>query len=281
MNLPKTTTVCIEEGLYTITKDPFNKRIRVDDYYGNINRIVRTVEKVAEDEQYEKIIIKARQEDLVLFLSIGYVLEGMVDHYFLGNHMYFLCKFLQSERRNSDMWHEEDELLENILSSKLIDSKQSSHMYSLVNCMENHAEQLADLYRTVFKVYPVPMNNPMKKKKCMREGSVFLAYEHDGKMISAVSAEVNQRYRNAEITDCATLPDYRKFKLMQFLITMLEDELHSRRMYCLYSIARANSYGMNAVFHRLHYQYRGRLANNCYIFEDIEDMNVWVKYLTR
>lgn len=173
MNLPKTTTVCIEEGLYTITKDPFNKRIRVDDYYGNINRIVRTVEKVAEDEQYEKIIIQARQEDLVLFLSIGYVLEGMVDHYFWGNHMYFLCKFLQSERRNSDMWHEEDELLENILSSKLIDSKQSSHMYSLVNCMENHAEQLADLYRTVFKVYPVPMNNPMYIKKCMREGSVF------------------------------------------------------------------------------------------------------------
>lgn len=281
MNLPKTTTVCIEEGLYTVTNDPFNKRIRVDDYYGNINRIVRTMEKIAADEQYGKIIIKARQEDVVLFLSIGYVLEAIVDHYFSGNNMYFLCKFLQSERRNSDVWHEEDELLENILSSKLIDSKQSSHEYSLVKCTENDAEQLADLYKTVFKVYPVPMNNPMYIKKCMREGSVFLAYEHDGKMISAVSAEVNQKYRNAEITDCATLPDYRKFKLMQFLIARLEDELRSRRIYCLYSIARANSYGMNAVFHRLHYMYRGRLANNCYIFEDIEDMNVWVKFLTR
>ena len=99
-------------------------------------------------------------------------------------------------------------------------------------------------------------------------------------IISAVCGEVNQQYRNAEITDCATLPDYRKFKLMQFLITRLEEELRSRRIYCLYSIARANSYGMNAVFHRLYYQYRGRLANNCNIFEDIEDMNVWMKNIS-
>ncbi len=280
MILPKTTTVCIEDGLYTVTNDPFNKRIRLDDYYGNSDKILHAVEKMAMQEQVEKIIIKARQEDIVSFMQRGYVIEAMVDRYFYGNHMYFLCKFMHSERRNSDVWHEEDELLEQIFAAKVKVDKRGVSDYSLIQCTEKDAEQLAELYKQVFKIYPVPMNHPAYVKKCMREGSVFFAYRHNEKIISAVCGEVNQQYRNAEITDCATLPDYRKFKLMQFLITRLEEELRSRRIYCLYSIARANSYGMNAVFHRLYYQYRGRLANNCNIFEDIEDMNVWMKNIS-
>ena len=38
---------------------------------------------------------------------------------------------------------------------------------------------------------------------------------------------------------------------------------------------------MNAVLHGLGYQYRGRLINNCYIFEKLENMNMWVKDLSK
>ncbi len=37
---------------------------------------------------------------------------------------------------------------------------------------------------------------------------------------------------------------------------------------------------MNAAFHQLGYTYTGRLANNCYIFDKLEDMNIWVKDLS-
>jgi hypothetical protein len=57
----------------------------------------------------------------------------------------------------------------------------------------------------------------------------------------------------------------------------LEKHLEDNGIYCVYSIARALSFGMNAVFFQLGYEYRGRLANNCCIFDKIEDMNLWVK----
>ncbi len=36
---------------------------------------------------------------------------------------------------------------------------------------------------------------------------------------------------------------------------------------------------MNNVFHRLGYEFNGRLVNNCDIFGAYEDMNIWVKDL--
>ncbi len=164
-----------------------------------------------------------------------------------------------------------------ILTSPRTVSVTSTPNYKLLVCTEHEAEKLASFYASIFNVYPVPIFDSAYIKKCMQGGNLFLAYLHEDKIISAVCAEMNVPYRNAEITDCATLPDYRKFKLMQDLINKLEGELIKKNISCFYSIARAKSYGMNAVFHRLDYRYRGRLANNCYIYEDMEDMNVWVK----
>jgi len=45
---------------------------------------------------------------------------------------------------------------------------------------------------------------------------------------------------------------------------------------CLFSLARASSFGMN-LFRRLDYRYRGTLINNCHISGAYEDMNTWVK----
>ena len=69
------------------------------------------------------------------------------------------------------------------------------------------------------------------------------------------------------MTDCATLPEHRQFGLMKHLLVKLEEELLAQVIYCVYSIARALSFGMNVVLHQLQYQYRGSLANNCYIFD--------------
>lgn len=66
---------------------------------------------------------------------------------------------------------------------------------------------------------------------------------------------------------------------MKKLIFLIEEELKNNGIYCVYSIARALSFGMNAAFHQLGYTYQGRLTNNCYIFDKLEDMNIWVKDL--
>lgn len=262
---------------YTYSHDDFNKRIRFDDYNGSIAEIVKAAIKISLENNCEKLIFKARKEDYEIMLANGFVLEAKVDKYYLGSHMYFFCMYFTSDRRNSDFWAEEDHLLQNVYKSQSKKPSEESHEYELRICDENDATGLADLYHSVFKVYPVPMNDKNYIKKCINDGNLFLAYFHNDKVVSAVSAEVNRLYRNAEITDCATMPEYRQFGLMQQLIARLEEHLFKREIFCLYTIARARSYGMNLAFHRLGYQYRGRLANNCFIFEDIEDMNVWVK----
>jgi beta-lysine N6-acetyltransferase len=114
----------------------------------------------------------------------------------------------------------------------------------------------------------------------IEEGTVFFVAESNGEIVSSASAEVNMVYHNAEMTDCATDPAFRKHGLMKVLVCELEKELLRRNIYCAYSLARALSLGMNAVFRQLGYEYTGRLIKNCNIFDKYEDMNLWVKRLT-
>ncbi|MGQ0518927.1 hypothetical protein ACT453_58225, partial [Bacillus sp. D-CC] len=60
----------------------------------------------------------------------------------------------------------------------------------------------------------------------------------------------------------------------------VEEELQEKSIFCSYTIARSLSFGMNAAFHQLGYTYTGRLANNCYIFDKLEDRNIGVKDLS-
>lgn len=264
----------------TLTIDCFNKRVRVEDYLGHFASCVKEALIVAAEAAVEKLIFKARREDLLYLLTQGFVYEAMIDQYYLGSDCYFLVKYFSDERRNSGNWVKEDQIISGVRSlSKQEKLQNPPKEYVLCKAEESDANLLADLYRYVFEVYPTPMNDPIYIKKCMNEGTIFFIYKYEGKIVSAASAEMNHFYKNAEITDCATLPEYRQFGLLKQLILNLEKELLAQRVYCVYSIARALSFGMNAALHQLGYEYRGRLANNCYIFAELEDMNMWVKQI--
>jgi beta-lysine N6-acetyltransferase len=114
----------------------------------------------------------------------------------------------------------------------------------------------------------------------MENGTIFLFVEKEKEIISAASAEINAEQVNAELTDCATLPSYRGGGLMKQLLSGLEEELAKQQIFCVYTIARSLSFGMNAAFKQLGYHYGGRLVNNCYIYDKMEDMNIWWKDLS-
>ncbi|WP_064091340.1 putative beta-lysine N-acetyltransferase [Rossellomorea aquimaris] len=263
----------------TIYKDLFNQRLRVDDVRGNILSMMEYLGNELNGQHYEKIIIKARALQSDFFLERGFIKEGQVNEYFNGNQVLFMSKFLTTERRNSMYWVKEDEILQAVQAAGKQKKLQSSFINVLIAGQEQ-AELLADLYQEVFPIYPVPLHNPEYIKDAMKSGTIFAYIQRDGKIISAASAEISTTYNNAELTDCATRISYRKGGYMKHLLARLEQELIERGIYCAYTIARALSYGMNAVFHQLDYQYRGRLANNCFIFDKIEDMNIWEKNLS-
>ena len=256
--------------------DDFNERIRIDDYMGNLDGIASHIQSLF-TSKYSKCILKVKEGDVSAFLSIGFIYEGKIRNYFSGMDAHLMTKYRENWRRNSTSWTDEDHILEGVLKKSPTPLKQKPMMRQ---GRESDAEALALLYKQVFSVYPTPMDDPAYIRKAMKDDTIFFVIEEHGKMISAASAEVNRKHKNAEMTDCATLAEHRKGGAMRYLIMELEKRLVEENIYYAYSIARSLSFGMNAVFHQLGYEYGGRLVNNVKIYQDWENMNLWSKVLT-
>jgi beta-lysine N6-acetyltransferase len=275
-------TIQIEESNFflEVYLDPFNKRIRIDDYRGNTNLLMEKAEQLAHKYQAEKLIMKVRSEDFLHIYEKGLQPEAVVDRYFLGSDAHFFSKFYTVERKKNDHWITEDGMIHSIYQlDTTLDKPYPPKEYELKKADEACAEELSGLYRQVFQVYPTPLHDPEYVKKTMKEGTIYYVFFCQGKIVSAASAEVNSFYKNAELTDCATLTEHRKYGLMKIILRELEGELKRQGIFCAYSIARSLSFGMNAVLFQLGYKYRGRLMNNCYIYDKLENMNMWVKHL--
>lgn len=257
-----------------------NKRLRVDDYSGEIDVIYRRAVEIAKTHALTKVFIKSHEVDWQTFLSKGCMLEGIYKGYFNGSDAYCMAIYNDLTRRTSDYWLEEDQILEGVLLLPLKPDPPvvPSSMTMRLARLED-AVQLSQLYSHVFQTYPTPMNDALYVEKTMREGTIYYLIESSVGLISAASAEINSVYANAEMTDCATLPAYRNQGLMRLLIHALETELITRNITCSYSLSRALSFGMNAVFYQMGYRYYGRLTKNCDIYDKFEDMNLWAKSL--
>ncbi|PEY37181.1 putative beta-lysine N-acetyltransferase [Bacillus cereus] len=270
-----------QTNYYTVegALDYFNKRIRVDHYTGNVDSLVQKIEELAEKHSFTKCIIKGKGEHVSAWLSFGFLLEATIPYYFQGHDAYFFVKYRDDERRNSIQWIDEDRIIDGV-RGKEVKEKQVPEKFVLRKATEADAEELASVFGQVFEIYPTPLNEADYIVQTMKEDTIYYVYESEGRIISTASAEMNVKEGNAELTNCATLPEYRKHGFMKSLLIKLEEELQERAIFCSYTIARSLSFGMNAAFHQLGYTYTGRLANNCYIFDKLEDMNVWVKDLS-
>ncbi|MEY8347250.1 putative beta-lysine N-acetyltransferase [Bacillus cereus] len=270
-----------QTNYYTVegVLDYFNKRIRVDHYTGNVESLMQKIEELAEKHSFTKCIIKGKGEHVSTWLSFGFLLEATIPHYFQGHDAYFFVKYRDDERRNSIQWIDEDRIIDGV-REKEVKEKQVPEKFVLRKATEADAEELASVFGKVFEIYPTPLNEADYVAQTMKEDTIYYVYESEGRIISTASAEMNVKEGNAELTNCATLPEYRKHGFMKSLLIKLEEELQERAIFCSYTIARSLSFGMNAAFHQLGYTYTGRLANNCYIFDKLEDMNVWVKDLS-
>ena len=85
----------------TLTIDRFNKRIRVDDYLGHFSSCVQEALQMVLETAVEKLIFKARQENVLTLIEAGFAYEAKIDRYYLGNDCYFLVKYFTNERRDS------------------------------------------------------------------------------------------------------------------------------------------------------------------------------------
>lgn len=272
-------TISNETYFMTIYDDPFNLRLRVDEVRGDIKKALTFAEKIVFEKQYEKMIVYIKMEQIDHCFEFGLQMEGMIDHFFLGSHAYIMTKYYKNDRKISKYWTEEDEIIQEVRKKERAVPMKLGNDYDLRKANINDATELAQLFRDVFEIYPTPMHERDYIVEQMNQGTIFAVVTFRDKIVSCASAEINQSYKNAEITDCLTVPSMRKLGLLKHIIAFLENELRKNQIFCSYSLARALSFGMNASLHQLGYQYRGRLVNNCFIFDKLENMNIWVKPL--
>lgn len=141
------------------------------------------------------------------------------------------------------------------------------------------AEALAACYDTVFESYPFPIQEPAHLVEEMNGGTRFFTAWDGEHLVAASSMEPGGAQGTVEMTDFATLPEYRGRKLATRLLALMDRLGRRSGERVAYTIARARSYGMNITFARRGYRYGGTLTNNTQISGTIESMNVWYKLL--
>jgi putative beta-lysine N-acetyltransferase len=267
-----------ESARITLYSDPLNKRIRIDDYEGEISDVYKLIKESTSD-WVEKVIVKSREPEISFFESKGFIQEAFIKGYFNGIDMYFLVRYLNEDRKISNKFTKEESIINDLTKEKSL--PEIIYTSEVTIATESDADELTSLYSKIFKVYPTPISEPGYVLKTMKEGTLYVCIRQNGKIVSAASAEINNKFSNAELTDCATLPETQGQGHMKKLLKKLEELMVDRNIKCLYTIARAESTGMNKVFHQLQYMYSGRMINNCYIYSGLEDMNVWFKLINK
>lgn len=258
----------------------YNNRIYLmklaeDDYPGILNYL----DQLALDHGYQKIVVKIPGWAKAGFLAKGYQKEAYIPGFFNGvDDGYFLSKFLSGARvrekdpeivalviKTAAMKCREDEV-------KMLDSSFQCRI-----CKDTDVIQMAQVYQGVFATYPFPIHDPEYIAKTMLNNLVYLGIWHDEKLIALSAIEIDFKSANGEMTDFATLPDYRGKGLSNFLLYQAEQVVIEKNIRTAYTIARASSFGMNISFAKRGYTYTGRLVNNTNISGKLESMNVWYK----
>jgi beta-lysine N6-acetyltransferase len=224
----------------------------------------------------EKIWLWALPADVPEFLQCGFLIEGNL---FRGNYEEFafsLAYYVSELRGHSNKLQAAIDIIHNVRTVPLNRSEHLPLGIEIKLLNESYAQQISQILTQVFISYPSPVENPQYIRSLIQDGNIFAGAFLKKRLISVAAAYPDPFFNRCEMTDCATLEEYRGHSLSERLLWILEQEVKKKCSSILYSLARAQSYGMNRVFHKLGYIYQGRLINNCNIAGSFEDMNIWV-----
>ncbi len=248
---------------------------------GDLPQLLTELDKLAERHQYSKIFAKVPASAEAPFTDKGYIAEARIPRFY--NHqedVLFLGKFLSDQRARE----KKQDLVRDVLSAAK--SKQSfagegtslpDDSFSSREAAPDDINAMAEVYQNVFATYPFPIHDSNYLSQTMEDNVAYFGIWCKGRLVALSSAEMDCAGGNAEMTDFATLPDFRGKGLATCLLAEMEKHLLENGISTAYTIARAYSYGMNITFARQGYTYSGTLTNNTNIFGGMESMNVWHK----
>ena len=246
---------------------------------GDSGEIIPHLEQLAASRGYSKIFAKVPQQELSRFTDAGYTLEAEVPGFFPeGEAACFMGRYFSTSRGKE----QKEQLVREVLTAA--GTRQSSapvlslaEGFSSRIAGEDDAPGMAAVYRKVFATYPFPIHEPGFLRAAMYGTTIFFGVWKGEEIVALSSAETDPLTGSVEMTDFATLPEYRGHGLALYLLQQMEEAVKARGIRSFYTIARAYSFGMNITFARNNYKFGGTLINNTNISGSLESMNVWYK----
>ncbi|WP_461209445.1 putative beta-lysine N-acetyltransferase [Desulfocurvus sp. DL9XJH121] len=267
-------------GRSLIQHGPANDRVYLmklapDDMPGLVERMLR----LGRDKGYSKLFARVQGSQAPAFAARGFADEALVPGLYRGREDgHFMSRFLDGGRAALKDREPLAKALR-IARAKAESDAPDPAPREIAPLGPEHAPALAGLYKTVFKTYPFSISDPGYLREAMASGTMFFGLERGGRITAAASAEVDADWLCAEMTDFATLPEERGRGAAGKLLARMEERTTALGLVSAYTIARAESPGMNAVFARAGYDLGGTLMNNTQISGKLESMNVWYKRL--
>ncbi len=274
-------TVCRLNGSL-IQHGPCNDRVYVIKLGSqDVAETIHSLDVLARKHCYSKLVVKAPSQVRNQFLDAGFIEEARIPGFFpTPDDCLFLSRFLSLRRMEEQDLAAYEQIIGHCLA--LGDGAADDMLpprYTIRPCNRRDAENLARLYASVFPSYPFPIGNPAHIRAMMEYDTRFYAVLNDHIIAAAASAEMDTVTGTVEMTDFATSPGHRGRGLARRLLSMMEGAVTGQGMRVAYTIARARSPAVNAVFARSGYRFGGRLVNNTHICGSLESMNVWYKGL--
>ncbi|MCP3965369.1 MAG: putative beta-lysine N-acetyltransferase [Lentisphaerae bacterium] len=240
----------------------------------------KLVQKAAQNG-YSKIFGKVPINRLPEFIGAGYQIEAYIPRFYDGKtDAFMLGYYLKKERFTEANVDKLDEIRKTAVSqAKNSLNNFDSEKFKIRNCNPDDSVEMAKIYQEVFATYPFPIHKAEYIKETMEDNVNYFCVESksDNQILAIASAEQDLSVFNAEMTDFATLPQWRGNGFAGHLLNAMEDFLFEKSIKTFYTIARAESYGMNITFAKCGYKFGGRLKNNTNISGEIESMNIWYK----
>lgn len=245
--------------------------------------IADRLDKLALSDGYSRIIAKVPASAEAEFADNGYVVEARIPKFYNGGeNLYFMGKYfseLRKRQNNPEKIRDVLKVAESKVPKRKMGAVALAPGFDYGVCDKSDAVQISSVYKTVFETYPFPIHDPEYVARTMDENFIYFSIRKNGRIVALSSSEMDASSKTVEMTDFATLPEHQKGGFAIYLLQRMEDEMRKLEMKTAYTIARAVSYGINAIFAKMGYKYGGTLTNNTNISGSLESMNIWYKPL--
>jgi len=253
-------------------------KLAKEDYPG----IVSYMDNLASHDGYTKIIAKVPANLKSSFLKAGYEYEAYIKNFYNEDEdVYFLSKYFTQERQDfinkNDILTVTQFCIEKATLSEIPKLDEKFHIQQL---SKEHISKIIELYKSVFESYPFPIFDGNYILKTMNKNINYFGIFENEKLVALASSEMDLVNLNTEMTDFATLHEYRGNNFSFHLLKEMEKDAKAKGIKTAYTIARAKSTGINMTFTKMDYEFGGTLINNTNICGNIETMNVWYKTLS-